>query len=63
MGKVIPFRRPEQPAVSHPEMVWIAGGRFRMGSGRHYAEEAPAHPVETSTSHVGFRCVRRTPRA
>src|SRR5215831_21040460 len=26
-------------------MVWIAGGTFRMGSGQHYAEEAPVHRV------------------
>jgi len=27
-------------------MVWIAGGRFRMGSDHHYAEEKPAHSVK-----------------
>ena len=26
-------------------MVWIPGGRFRMGSDHHYREEAPAHDV------------------
>ena len=26
-------------------MIWIEGGTFRMGSDRHYAEEAPAHPA------------------
>ena len=26
-------------------MIWIPGGAFRMGSNRHYVEEAPAHQV------------------
>lgn len=30
------------------EMAAIPGGRFTMGSDRHYPEEAPAHPVEVS---------------
>jgi sulfatase modifying factor 1 len=33
-------RTPVRPAVQD-EMVWIEGGRFRMGSDRHYPEEAP----------------------
>jgi sulfatase modifying factor 1 len=37
-------------------MVWIAGGTFRMGSDRHYPEEAPAHPVRVD----GF-WIDRTP--
>lgn len=28
-----------------PDMVWVPGGTFTMGSDRHYAEEAPAHPA------------------
>jgi formylglycine-generating enzyme len=27
------------------DMVWIPGGTFRMGSDKHYAEEAPVHHV------------------
>jgi len=27
------------------DMVWIRGGTFRMGSSRHYVEEAPVHRV------------------
>lgn len=29
-----------------PNMVWIPGGTFTMGSNHHYAEEAPAHRVK-----------------
>lgn len=29
-------------------MVWVPGGRFRMGSDDHYPEEAPAHEVDVS---------------
>lgn len=28
------------------DMVWLAGGRFLMGSDAHYPEEAPAHSVQ-----------------
>jgi formylglycine-generating enzyme len=27
----------------HPDMVWVPGGTFVMGSNAHYPEEAPAH--------------------
>ena len=43
--------RPQSPASEispHSDMVWISGGTFRMGSDRHYAEEAPVHRVSVS---------------
>jgi formylglycine-generating enzyme required for sulfatase activity len=33
--------RPGPPPF--PDMIWIPGGTFRMGSDHHYPEEAPAH--------------------
>lgn len=44
------YREPPRPG-----MVWIPGGTFRMGSDRHYPEEAPAHPV-TVTGFWMDRC-------
>ncbi len=29
----------------HPDMVWIPGGTFDMGSNDHYPEERPVHRV------------------
>src|SRR5947209_7784635 len=37
--------RPGREGVPHPGMIFIPGGTFRMGSDRHYAEEAPVHRV------------------
>ena len=36
-------RRADAPTIAappHPNMIWIPGGTFRMGSDRHYPEEA-----------------------
>ena len=43
-------------ATTPDAMVWIPGGTFRMGSDRHYPEEAPAHEVSVD----GF-WIDRTP--
>jgi formylglycine-generating enzyme required for sulfatase activity len=37
--------RIDRPTLGQAEMVWIPGGTFRMGSDKHYAEEAPVHNV------------------
>jgi sulfatase modifying factor 1 len=39
----ITSRRPGRPPT--PDMVWIPGGSFAMGSNDHYPEEAPVHDV------------------
>src|SRR5262245_9008466 len=36
---------PPHVDASHPGMIFVPGGTFRMGSDSHYPEEAPAHRV------------------
>jgi formylglycine-generating enzyme len=43
VGLATHARRAE--ALAHPDMVFVPGGTFRMGSDAHYREEAPAHRV------------------
>ena len=54
IGFAVSMQRPAEPA--HPDMIFIPGGTFRMGSDQHYPEEAPAHQVSVS----GF-WIDRTP--
>jgi formylglycine-generating enzyme required for sulfatase activity len=39
-------------APARPDMIWIPGGTFRMGSDHHYPEEAPSHRVTVSAFHI-----------
>jgi formylglycine-generating enzyme len=39
------------------DMLWLAGGEFRMGSDAHYPEEAPAHRVEVDGFYIDRRPV------
>ncbi len=43
---------PTREEPFHPDNVWIPGGTFRMGSDRHYPEEAPAHRVTVASCWI-----------
>jgi sulfatase modifying factor 1 len=47
MSKVVGTVKPVEPSVNRPcpDMVWIPGGVFRMGSEDFYSEERPVHRV------------------
>ena len=44
VAQVLPEHTVPENSVQ-PEMVWVPGGSFNMGSDKHYPEEAPAHRV------------------
>jgi formylglycine-generating enzyme required for sulfatase activity len=46
-------------APPHPDMLWVPGGTFRRSSDRYRPAARMAQPVDTSTSHLGFRCIVR----
>src|SRR5579863_614033 len=46
----------QSEGASYPNMIFVPGGTFRMGSDKHYPEEAPVHRVTVS----GF-WIDRTP--
>ena len=50
------LRQEAEVRAAATEMVWLAGGTYRMGSDHHYPEEAPAHRVT-----VGSFRIDRTP--
>ncbi len=55
-GNALPDACPGRGPVAVDDMVWIPGSAFRMGSNRHYPEEAPVH-VESIRGFYLDRCV------
>jgi formylglycine-generating enzyme len=56
VGDVIAASARQPQSSAPPGMIWIPGGTYRMGSDKHYLEEAPAHRA----SVAGF-WIDRTP--
>ena len=48
VGGTALIERPQQSAQWCRTRIWVPGGRFRMGSDKHYPEEAPVHRVTVS---------------
>jgi len=42
----------DRPNSRYADMIWIPGGTFRMGSDKHYAEEAPVHRVTVDAFRI-----------
>ncbi|HKD52648.1 MAG TPA: formylglycine-generating enzyme family protein [Steroidobacteraceae bacterium] len=57
-SKSAPASAHSEPVMDspYPDMVWVPGGTFRMGSDHHYPEERPEHRV-----HVDGFWMDRTP--
>jgi len=53
---LVPVLTDSPPDAHSTDMIRIFGGTFRMGSDKHYPEEAPAHRVT-----VGDFLIDRTP--
>jgi formylglycine-generating enzyme required for sulfatase activity len=56
MPEPTPITAAPSPAPPFPDMVWVPGGSFLMGSDGHYPEEAPAHQASVD----GFWMDRHT---
>jgi formylglycine-generating enzyme required for sulfatase activity len=49
---VLEQHRERASEVTLPDMIWIPGGTFRMGSDYHYPEEAPSHRVTVDSFRI-----------
>jgi formylglycine-generating enzyme required for sulfatase activity len=57
-------RHREDASRTDGEMIFISGGTFRMGSHKHYSEEAPAHRVTVDGFWIAPKpcCIPENPR-